>query len=183
MNIFSFFSHGKKAIPPKTNKTVALSDRDYEQIIGSFREETRQPSLKLEVIRRSLDVYASKLGGLPYLPPDFSYPYNQNPASDKKPLKLLAQLNFSKLPHLPDFPVDGILQFYLACEKKEACWGLDFDGFSNQSAFRVVYHQNIILDPNQLQSPPEMDAEGLERFPFRGEFALLPQENYSFMNN
>ena len=43
-----------------------------------------------------------------------------------RPLKLLAQLNFEKLPHLEGFPKKGILQFFAGCDDDDV-YGINFD--------------------------------------------------------
>lgn len=73
-----------------------------------------QPHLPLTFVRvSSTSVFDSKLGGVPYFPKDMEYPRVLEGALAGKPLRLLAQLNFSTLPHLEGFPQKGILQFLL----------------------------------------------------------------------
>jgi uncharacterized protein YwqG len=50
----------------------------------------------------------SNFGGLPYLPEAISYPKGRN----GEYLPLLAQINFTEMPHLEGFPEQGLLQFY-----------------------------------------------------------------------
>lgn len=52
-------------------------------------------------------LYSSKLGGTPYMPKNFDYPAN----SGNKPLRLLCQLNFEKLPPMKPFPEKGICRY------------------------------------------------------------------------
>ncbi len=174
MGFFSFFSKDRK------ERSVRLSDAEYEQLVSTFVEETDLPFLKLRTMRRPLRIFESKFGGIPYLPPGFAYPYNLR--RENKPLKLLAQLNFDELPKLTGFPETGILQFYIACEKEEDCFGMDFDDLTSQKGFRVVYHREIIEDESVLQSPPELDKDGLDNFPFKGEFALVAETGTAAMS-
>ena len=71
----------------------------------------------------NLTLSQSKIGGLPYLPPDAEYPRN----SYGQPLTLLAQINFAEMPPLPDFPTSGILQ-----------WFIDLHGFFVDEALRYL---------------------------------------------
>jgi len=102
-----------KTVPAQTEKVRAYTLTSEErQACFSVLEQTALPYLKLTAVRKpagSVGLYDSKFGGAPYLPPGFAYPHNRNPKSDQKPLKLLAQLNFARLPSLPGFPKEGIL--------------------------------------------------------------------------
>ncbi len=173
MNIFSFFT--------KKKELERVPSHEFEQITRFFVDETKLPCCELTQVRKPLDAYDSKFGGVPYLPPGFAYPHNAG--CDRKPLKLLAQLNFDRLPQLPDFPAGGMLQFYIACEEREDCFGVDFDNPTRQSGFRVIYHPRIAYDAQDLQNPPKLDAEGLANFPFAGEFGLEAMEKISVMTH
>ena len=53
---------------------------------------------------------------------------------------LLSQINFSEISPLPDFPKNGLLQFFMTRNIYE----MDFyDNPTEQKDWRVVYHQNI----------------------------------------
>ena len=135
-------------------------------------QQTKRPYMKLVAARGNTDVFSSKFGGTPYLPPGFAYPHNTSANSDKEPLKLLCQLNFAQLPPLEGFPNQGILQFYLAHEEKDDIYGVNFDDLTKQEGWRVVYHEEVLKDESQLQYPPDL-AQGDEVFfPFGGEFSL-----------
>lgn len=58
-------------------------------------------------------------------------------------LKLLAQINFSEVPQMKDFPTKGILQFFI---DSDDLYGGDFDEPLNQDGFRIVYHPEIEED-------------------------------------
>ena len=128
--------------------------------------------IKLTPVCKDVGIFDCKLGGIPYLPKDFEYPYNLDPESGGKPLKLLCQINFSKLPKLDGFPQSGILQFYIAFDDGDSVNGLDFEDPTEQAAWRVVYHKDIDENENNLQQPPVLDSEKDIYFPLRGEFGL-----------
>jgi len=156
----------------KTSRPKAEFTQDETLALNAVLQQTQLPCIKLTPVRRSVGVYDSKLGGLPYLPPGFAYPHNTDPHSDKKPLKLLAQINFAQLPHLEGYPAEGILQFFMANEAKSDIYAIDFDNPTVQSGWRVVYHKQLIMDESQLQVPPALESGDEVLFPFDGEFAL-----------
>lgn len=158
-------------------------------ITARIDELTDQPALFLHAEPANTSPYDSKFGGVPYLPPGFNYPRH---AKHGRPLSLLAQLNFAKLPKLPLFPDAGILQFYI---ENGASWGLNYRSPVEQKGFRVIYHETLCPDISQLQFPPqESQSSGkiahilgaIKHFfsdrslPFCGEFALTARrENMS----
>lgn len=62
--------------------------------------------------------WESKLGGCPYLEDIEQYPIGEN----GKPMMFFAQINITEMPPLPDFPQEGLLQFYVEADE---CYGLD----------------------------------------------------------
>lgn len=148
-----------------------LTEQEKECLLAIFRRTTL-PYIELRPVRKAVGVFDSKLGGIPYLPPGFGYPYNTSPKSGKKPLKLIAQLNFARLPHLEGFPREGILQFYIACEASDDVFGVNFEEPAEQDSWRIVYHKDIVGDESLLRSPPDLDIGDEAAFPFEGEFGL-----------
>lgn len=55
-----------------------------------------------------LNIKKSKFLGNPFFPLDREYPVDKN----GKPMIMVVQLNFSEIPELQNFPVNGILQLY-----------------------------------------------------------------------
>ena len=137
-----------------------------------------KPRVLLKPVRaENISVFDSKLGGVPYLPKEMEYPKVLEGSSAGKPLRLLAQLNFEKLPRLEGFPEKGILQFFTGSDDDDVI-GIDFDNYFNQNAFRVIYHKNITEDTSKLISQadmPDFDCEE-DYFPFKGEFLLTAGE-------
>lgn len=159
---------------PKRPKFEFTEDEVFG--LNEIWQQTSLPCINLTPVRKATGVFDSKLGGVPYLPLGFEYPYNTDPQSDKRPLKLLAQLNFSQLPRLDGYPAEGILQFYIANEVKSDLYGLNLDNQTEQSGWRVVYHKDIITDESRLQAPPALESGNEVYFPFIGEFALEAQK-------
>ena len=57
----------------------------------------------------NLTLENSKFGGLPYFPKGMELPEDAN----RKPLRLLAQLNFAEIPNLEPYPKEGLLRFFI----------------------------------------------------------------------
>lgn len=132
------------------------------------------PCVRFKPLRGECTVFDSKLGGVPYFPKSMEYPTAREGEFAGKPLRLLAQLNFSTLPHIEGFPEKGILQFFAGCADDDGV-GMDYkDGF-NQNTFRIIYHADILTDESLLITAadmPEFDEEQFYSFPFKGEFQL-----------
>jgi len=159
---------------------------NVERILELFKEETAVPSIVLTTERReNIAIPDSKFGGVPYWPKDYAYPT----CSRGNPLKLLAQLNFAQLPALENFPVSGILQFYVLPDESVGLQG--WPSPTKQDTFRVVYHKEILPEESRMTDFPEITWVGEyaeELFPFKGEFLLkgkiancsMPFSSYEF---
>lgn len=68
---------------------------------------------------------------------------------------LLAQIDCRELGGLPDFPHEGLLQFYIAYND---VYGLDFDDMTAPGGFRVLYHgavdPTVTLEELRTKQPP-----------------------------
>lgn len=92
----------------------------------------------------TLTLWQSKLGGWPYLSKDTDYPQDVQ----GRPLYLLAQINFADVPPLPDFPRQGILQFFISpFGSRKHLWGLEDKYPDRQDYFRVRYYPEVCTDP------------------------------------
>jgi uncharacterized protein YwqG len=124
--------------------------------------------------------WRSKFLGTPYFPKGQQYP--RDPYG--KPLVLLAQINFSEMPRLPDYPSTGIVQFFAADEETSAhIYGSlqydekpfsvsrHFDSMTEQRYFRVLYHPNVVADPAG-QGTPEKPATPGPGLPVMDEATL-----------
>ncbi|BES99990.1 Hypothetical protein NTJ_12807 [Nesidiocoris tenuis] len=104
---------------------------------------------------KDLPLWQSKVGGVPYMPLTNEYP--KNPEGD--PLKLLAQINFSEMPQLPNFPETGILQFFIDPFDEFLGLGGDFD-HTNQKRYRVLYFDSVEKDMSRLRTEDPLKTEG-----------------------
>lgn len=171
-----------KSEPVSTPQTSA-DKYDIEEILKKIDEQfPPKPVVKLEPKRaENLSVFESKLGGVPYMPADFEYPKGKSGTFEGRPLRLLAQLNFEKLPHIENFPQKGILQFFCSDDEEECAYGINFDSPIEQDGFRVIYHENIIADESKLMPKESMPTftDDMVIFPFKGEFLLEAKESES----
>ncbi|MET4561904.1 YwqG family protein [Lysinibacillus parviboronicapiens] len=138
-------------------------------------EETIQPFINIETEQRKTSFFESKFEGEPYFPLTMAYPKN----AEGQPLKLLAQINFADVPkHVPNFPTEGILQFYI--DAHDDVLGMDFDNGQNQQGFRVIFHEQIVEEESQLIqdfSFVDLNKEDMY-FPVEKEMALSFETGY-----
>ncbi|MCL2883442.1 MAG: YwqG family protein [Coriobacteriia bacterium] len=159
---------------PSTSPLKSLEPDEKAALFALF-EPTAMPFIRLTPALKPTGVFDCKVGGTPYLPPLFDYPHNTSPGSNGGPLRLLVQLNFGQLPHLPGYPQNGILQVYIADDSNDDLYGLDRQHPTAQAAWRVVYHKDIVDDERRLQPAPPLDDAKEAYFPLNGEFGLEAQ--------
>ncbi|MBQ9109959.1 MAG: DUF1963 domain-containing protein [Oscillospiraceae bacterium] len=112
----------------KPSEPPAISEEDAERWAEAAAErviqETRIPLLRIELLEEPFSLFASHTGGLPYLPRGCAFPTD----GAGQPMYFLAQINCEDLCALPDYPHEGILQFWLCDQWEEA---------------KVTYHREI----------------------------------------
>ncbi|MBC2331104.1 YwqG family protein [Listeria swaminathanii] len=84
-----------------------------------------------------LSLLQSKAGGRGYLPKEQGYPVTE----EGKPLSLLAQINFSEMPQMENYPEFGLLAFYV--DFQDDLYGLDFENPTSQEGFRVFFFDDL----------------------------------------
>lgn len=98
----------------------------FKPELEKFQKET----IKIEAIPvdESTKITASKFLGKPYLPKEAEYP------KDKKgnPMILWAQINFSEVPELENYPTSGILQFYVAATN-----------WYDTNNYKIMFHEEV----------------------------------------
>ena len=97
-----------------------------EQAEELLKKHTTIPAVEFHLTENEPDIFTSKIGGTPYLAKDMEIPVDTN----GRQMKLLAQVDCELLSELPDYPHQGILQFWLSTEYP---W----------EESMVIYHQNI----------------------------------------
>ncbi|MBP9693432.1 MAG: DUF1963 domain-containing protein [Alphaproteobacteria bacterium] len=118
-------------------KDIYDSSKEFIAIVATPVERPKPTSLSVLSKNQNLDglpIWASKFGGLPYLPASVEYPKNK----DGEPMHLLAQINFIDMPYLEPFPRDGLLQFYI--DTHHHLYGMRFD--DEESSFKALYIPN-----------------------------------------
>lgn len=162
------------------NPKASVPDYDINEVLGTIDEEfPPKPMVRFNVKHSErLSVFDSKLGGVPYMPADQEYPMGRSGIFKGRPLYLLAQLNFERLPHIENFPEKGILQLFFSDDKECSAYGSDSDYPLDQNGFRVLYHENIITDESCLMPKEKMPVFSVGEYisPFKGEFLLEPKQ-------
>lgn len=111
-----------------------------------------------------LTLVQSKVGGVGYFPKDEPYPYGKS----GKPLSFLAQLNFSELPPIQNFPSSGIVAFYI--DLADDLLGLNLEDMRNQGGYRVYYFEDI---SREAYSREELEQLDQPEYPIaKGEYAI-----------
>ena len=147
-----------------------------DRILRVIKEKTTTECVTLIPSKGTTKPWESKIGGMPYMPKGFDYPYEEagstvvTEGQKLLPLRFLAQVNFSEMPPLDGFPTKGILQFYIAGENAH---GLNFENPEEQKGFRVIYHEEVVEDETALLSVlPTEGVEYPDGFPVDGELRL-----------
>lgn len=149
---------------------------DLNTILEKIDEKTKLECIKLSAKLEDCTQFDSKVGGTPYIPNGFEYPYSKSEPS--QPLMLLAQINFDKMPYLKDYPTKGILQFYL--NPNDDCYGMNWDNPTEQDNFRIIYHESVDYSANNLDKIPKFNQENDDCMPFEyGTEAKLTGELYN----
>ena len=162
-----------------TEEEIALAEERGAKVAEKLLQDSRKKQtliMKAEV--QQPDVYDTKIGGIPYLPKDFSYPCRKDPGHEQEPLILLAQFNFSQFPKNDYFPDHGILQIYIS--DLDAIYGMDYEDPTNDDAFRIIYFDSIEQDPSKLRKPPQLSIS--EDFVYPPDFSLklsIKQQKYA----
>lgn len=151
-------------------KTIMNSEIDQlGTIFNPYREKLRATQHESILVTlhpsEDLNIYQSKVGGIPYL--SNSKPYPRSRKGDR--LKLLAQINFAELPENSTFPKKGMLQFYV--NGQNDLWGMNLEYPCRQDGFRVLYFDDISDQPNHLNYF-EFLEDDIYQFPVSGQYKL-----------
>lgn len=140
-----------------------------------------QPCLRFVIDKnRKPTIFDSKLGGTPFWDSSKQYPVD----SKGKPMAMVFQVNFEQCPHLELLPQSGLLQFFISSDDEIMFdgYGVDYNDYTSQKDFRVVYHSSVATpaDKSQLESYPRIET--LKDTPVFGEYAVNVLQDKSFIN-
>jgi uncharacterized protein YwqG len=116
--------------------------------------------------------WESKFGGKPYLPRGQKVPVD----TKGRPMRLLAQVNFSEVPDVGLFPRSGILEFFLSSPSEfsnsDDLYGADFHRPTVQRNFRILYFPSVVQDHSRLAQDIPAAGAGTDLFPLEREARL-----------
>ncbi|ELP92535.1 hypothetical protein EIN_260440 [Entamoeba invadens IP1] len=153
---------------------MTIGKEVLDKIVSELYSVYKKPYIDLELLDSDAPFYSSKIGGLPYYPIGMKYP--TIPSGEY--MYLLAQINFSEMPKLENFPTTGILQIFIYPDN---CYGLYGDnGRYDPTKHKVIYHENVDLDEKHQQKLPDEVAKNYNenheisymRVPFNSVFAM-----------
>jgi uncharacterized protein YwqG len=134
---------------------------------------------------KKLTIVQSKFLGQPYIPKSQSYPM----CSDGTPMIMLAQINFSEIPELEDYPQSGILQLFVHptdwynMEKKD--YKIIFHETDNEEPMNdfsflteELYEESPIYCEHTLTFKKDTEFGGREDFRFQLDFDGLDYFDY-----
>ena len=146
---------------------------NYEQLAGKIIERLKNQTLKQSVemlyTKKEAGLTESKLSGVPFIPIGGEYPVE---AGTGKKLYLLVQINFAEMPHISDYPKEGILQIFIGADDYYGC---DLDDGQNQEKWKIIYHKDLsqpMTKEEIVAMMPDMD-EDADALPFEN-----PGEEY-----
>jgi uncharacterized protein YwqG len=179
MKFFNFFRKKKSPVVVDAPGVVLPNGVTISQRLAALLPQLEAVALPSVHIKAqpsdTLFLFDSKFGGHPYWPKDKPYPKD----GDGNYLYLLAQLNFSQIPHLEGYPEKGLLQFYVAADD---LYGINFEDQTEQKNFRVIYFEDTTEPP--LENFHFLDEQKRESaLPVERQMQLtfsLQKDYYSF---
>jgi uncharacterized protein YwqG len=169
-------SNGRKPSPADVDTFLAPKLSEFKA------SEKPVVNIELEPMADD-DVMVSKVGGAAYWPEGKDYPKG----SQGKPLFLLAQIRFDEMPDMPNYPKEGMLQFFIA---DTDYYGANIDGdysleqLSVQKDFRVVYwpalQQTTRMAPVASSDSLPHDPKKPKRMKFKLKNEWLSNSDFRF---
>lgn len=136
----------------------------FKKLTSKFIAETLKESINIyfdtfSEEKDNINIYNSKIGGVPYLPKDFNFNKNK----DGKYLSFFAQINLSELPENNIFDLNkGILSFWL--DPHSYSYGNYFDENNSFSNYKIIYFENIekVLEKDIRKKINDLKIEKLD---------------------
>lgn len=107
---------------------------DYKDEIEKYKLETVKISATPVVENDVSPITQSRFLGLPYLPLGINYPKDKNGV----PMIMLAQINFAEVPHLKNYPQQGIFQLFVSSTD-----------WYDMEDYKILFHEDIASDPQK----------------------------------
>ena len=168
----------------ETEKSTVSAETEANKarlIAEEIKRQTACPCFKLHLDKkRKPRLTDCKLGGIPYWEPGKDYPTGRN----GEKLMLLAQINFSQQPTIAPLPEKGLLQFFIARDEENCCYGVNYADYTIQEDFRIIYHPEIdeSITEEQVKALGIPVCNDLNSAPTDREYALNIQPGISFAN-
>ena len=167
--------------PVVSNPELTIPEQEAKEkaaeIMKKLRSVSPKSKVELQLTGDPVSITGSKLGGIPYLPKDGTYPADRL----GRQLRLLAQIRLSELP--PDSPLSGLsasgmLQFWIL---DDDVWGLEDspEDMIKNDISRVVYYDRLdesVTEEECAAKYAPWSAEDETYFPLEGEFGIRFQK-------
>lgn len=148
------FEEGKEEQARIKKESIPHFLKKFEKELEPYKKEcvkiTATPKGE-NPLKDEMPLTKSKFFGLPFYPKNKEYP------KDAKglPMVLAAQINFEEVPHLEDFPKDGILQLFLS--------GINW--YQEDENYKIVYHSKSELKLENIEDFSFIDFEKYDDIP------------------
>ena len=123
---------GQKKAQERENTTEIV-----EKIYRKMTEYTATPMVSFELEEGDAGLFDCKIGGAYYVPEGEHRLENSRTGEE---LYLLAQVNFAQIPHLPDYPEQGVMQILISSEDMYGC---NFDDGYDQTGWCIRYYETL----------------------------------------
>lgn len=133
--------------------------------LKAYAEElrsTEKPSVEIAFSQVDTLPWESKCGGCPYLESEEDYPLDE----EGNPMIFLAQINLDEMPHLEDFPEQGLLQFYIGYDGEDC---------------KVIYIPDYKTDESALLSVNPFEEDYEEMAPYEAEVKMEFRQESRFV--
>ena len=175
-------SQKKTDSQPKTEVNPHYTEEQAKRLLRYIHDSTAMDTVRIKPAPADSSlpfekhVCSSRFGGLPYWTRGEEYPKAQDGAN----LYLLAQINFSEVPNLADYPNRGLLQIFI---KADDTYGCSFD--SEQKDWRIVWRE--VFSPSLAMSEADLRAMGVNcageeksEMPLQKEYALSFEKTQTY---
>ena len=115
------------------------------------------PAAELTPREGTMHAGGNRLGGPVWLAEGEAWPVGRNGLA----MEFLLQLDFGDLPPLPDFPAQGVLQFFVANDDMN---GMDLDDLANGDI--ALQWRDDVAGPGRMETPPPLPGRDVNCSPW-----------------